>query len=61
MYSHLKKSEEEMKIADEGYSLLTSTRAEFNKNFDKSDVEYGKLCEELHGYSNLKFWRNFSN
>ena len=36
-----------MKIADEGYSLLASTRAEFNKNFDKSDVEYGKLYEEL--------------
>jgi type I restriction enzyme R subunit len=47
VFTFEKKSEEEMKIADEGYNLLASTRAEFNNNFDKSDVEYGKLYEEL--------------
>ncbi len=47
VFTFEKKSEEEMKIADEGYSLLASTRAEFNNNFDKSDFEYGKLYEEL--------------
>ena len=47
VFTFEKKSVAEMKIADEGYSLLASTRAEFNSNFDKTDIEYRKLYEEL--------------
>lgn len=47
IFSFKKVSEEEMKIADELKDILKKTRESLASNFDKKDVEYITLYEEL--------------
>jgi len=47
VFEFLKTKEEELKLADELKEVLKDVREEFTRNFDKDDVEYISLKEEL--------------